>query len=491
MRSYFEKLPFLGRKELPSDYWFEIGNKLYQERGKIPDPLEIRAAAIIKALGLPSGPYSAIEIDPQTKQRVNPERDKIIAEYLTNKPGVQIEKGVVSLDFRDMYPNGLPQKLKEVLDPKTRVIMEIEYEHLEDAKRRFEEIKDRFDADVPIHYFRLPGGVDLFMRGYKHFFKWQEKHGEYLKRINQHARIIAIEGLVHKQFGESLKLRWANKSTQQGHFDVLMKDAVNAGFNGLFTEVDARDVSRVIMDNLLAELFPDLPYDFFENYFNFLRREHPFLADTVSSVKKLRKVLIKQSITEEGILAREKEVFKYGKQYSSYPYLTKEGKTSFEPTFLEFGQTLFSDALAAIKLLLIAKLMADGYLKKGPIVDYEGSAHLSGKSFFIKYPQYAMEVVLRTVNELMAGKVENLPEIYEVFRNPNWQEIIKEITRLVFKKPEEDASKPVEIGPNQRQLLDYPVDYLATYHLNPEIIMPSDEEIEKLRERLKEQDQQQ
>jgi hypothetical protein len=127
MKLHFEK-PSLPQ-ELPSDYWFEIGNKLYQERGKIPDPLEIRAAALIKALDLPSGPYSAIEIDPQTKQRVNPERDRIIAEDLTNKSGVEIEEGVVSLDFRDIYPNGLPQELKEVLDPDTRAIMEIEYDH--------------------------------------------------------------------------------------------------------------------------------------------------------------------------------------------------------------------------------------------------------------------------------------------------------------------------------------------------------------------------
>jgi hypothetical protein len=134
--------------------------------------------------------------------------------------------------------------------------------------------------------------------------------------------------------------------------------------------------------------------------------------------------------------------------------------------------------------------MADGYLEKGPIIDYEGSGHLSSKSFFLKYPQYAMEVVLRTVNELMAGRVENLPQIYEVFRNPNWPEIIKEITRLVFKKPEQNPSKPVEIGPNQRQLLDYPLDYLATYHLNPETIMQSDEELEKVRERLRKQTQQ-
>jgi hypothetical protein len=80
---------------------------------------------------------------------------------------------------------------------------------------------------------------------------------------------------------------------------------------------------------------------------------------------------------------------------------------------------------------------------RGPIIDYEGACHLSSKSFFLKYPQYAMEVVLRTINELMAGKVGDLPEIYEVFRNPKRSEIVKEITRLVFKTPEPDPSKSV------------------------------------------------
>jgi len=477
---------FRKRKELPEDYWFRLGEKLYKESGEIPDPLQIRAQALIKAFNLPSGLYSAIEIDPKTKERINPEKDRIIADYLTNKPGVEIKKGFVSLDFRDIYPDGLPQKLKEVLDSDTRTIMEIEYEHLKNAKRRFEKTKNKYDADRPIHYFRLPGGIDLFMRGYTHSEKWQEKHGEYLKRINQHAGIIAIEGISSKPFGESLDWHWSIKFNQQGHYDVLMKDAVIAGFNGLFTEIDARDKSRIKMDNVFAIFFPNLPFKFFKNYFEFLRREHPFLTDIIGSPKKLRDVLMKQSITAVGIFARQKKVFiKYGKQYYFYPYLTKEGETSFEPTFLEFGQHLFGDALAAIKLLLIAKLMTDGYLPKGPIIDYEGALHLSNKSFFLKYPQYAIEVVLRTINELMAGKVKNLPQIYEVFRNPNWQEIIKEITRLVFKKPENDPSKSVETGPNQRQLLDYPIDFLATYNLDPKTIMPTDKEIKKVIEKLK------
>jgi hypothetical protein len=487
----------------PSEnYWFETLEKIYREAGKIPDPLEIRAQILIDAFGLPSGPYSAIEIDPKTKERINPKKDEIIAKYLTNHPGVEIEKGIISLDFRDMYPDDLPEELKDVLDPNTRAIMEIEYEHLKNAKGKFGETNNKLELDYPIHYFRLPGGIDLFFKGYQHSSEWQEKHGEYLKRINQYAKIIAIEGFVDVTFGKSLELRWASEEHQYGNYDILMKDAVNSGFNGLFTEVDARDSSKVEMDSTNpdlfialilpeARIFPQLPNEFFEYYFQYLQKEHPSLAKIIINSESLERILKSQSMTTRGLVelylnfSRGRDIIYEGKLYSFYPHLTKKGELSFEPTFLELGQTFFSDALAAIKHLLIAKLMVDGYLEKGPIIDYEGANHLSSKTFFLKYPQYAMEVVLRTINELMAGKVENLPQIYEVFRNPNWEEIIKEIVKLVFKKPEKDASKPVEIGPNQRRILNYPVDFLKIYDLDPKKIMPNDKEIKRLIEKLK------
>ncbi len=163
---------------LPKDHWFKIAERLWKKSGEIPDPLQIRASAIVDALGIPSGPYSALsqerhKIDP----KANPEewekikkKDKIIAEYLTNKPGVLIDKetGIVSSDFRDIYPEGLPEKLKKVLDPNTAAIMEAEYKHAEDVRKRFGETEDELEADCTVHYFRLHGGIDLFSRGYVH-----------------------------------------------------------------------------------------------------------------------------------------------------------------------------------------------------------------------------------------------------------------------------------------------------------------------------------
>lgn len=73
----------------------------------------------------------------------------------------------------------------------------------------------------------------------------------------------------------------------------------------------------------------------------------------------------------------------------------------------------------------------------------------------------------------MAGKVENLPQIYEVFQNPNWSEIVKEIVKLVFYKPE--FGELITIEPN----------ILEIYNLDPKKIIPSDEEIQEVQNLIK------
>ncbi|MCD6148351.1 hypothetical protein J7J18_03170, partial [bacterium] len=393
------------------------------------------------------------------------------------------EKGIISSDFRDLYPRGLPRKLKRVLSPEAREIMETEYQHLKEIKK--ERDIPKLLNDCPIHYFRLPGGVDLFMKGYLHNEVWQNKHGEYLKKMNKEAKVICIEGFPKIPFGKSLELRWSNPEFQWGDYDKLMKEAVDEGFIDLFTEIDARDESKIEMDSTetslgLSFLFPDLPDAFFSEFFKFLATQHPKLAEEIGAPEKLKEYLVALSSTDMGVPARRREggrIFRNGKQYWSFPYQTKEGKTSFKPTLFELGQHLFTDALAAIKLHLIARLMTEGKIKKGPIIDYEGVGHLSSKAFFLKHPEYAMEVVLRMINELMAGRVKKgeISEIYDVFRKPNWQEAVKEIAKLVFKKP----------SSNGKELLDEKIDFLETFNLDPEKIVPSDEEIEKIREKIR------
>jgi hypothetical protein len=258
-----------------------------------------------------------------------------------------------------------------------------------------------------------------------------------------------------------------------------MKEAVEEGFDGYFAEIDARfAVSREMNPDLRIDNFPQ---KFFEKYFNYLKKEQPSLVQDIKSPEELKKILIKSSlISYDGIATRTIVIVHQGKRYSAFPYVSKEGQTSFEPTFYELGKMLFSDALAAIKLHLIAELMADGHMEKGLIIDYIGTDHLPSKTFFLKYPQYAMEVVLRTIHELMAEKIKEFPDYYQIFQKPNWEEVVRKIFKLSLMKPEPDKTKPVK----ERKLLNYSINFLKTYNLDPTKIMPSNEEIERIKERL-------
>ena len=474
-------------KSVQEDHWLNIAEKLYQESGEIPDPIQIRSSAIIKALDIPSFETCALEKNER-------EKNKIIAEYLTNKEGVFVgkNKDFVSLDFRDIYPDGLPEKLKQILDPDTLAIMEAEYKQRDYVKKRFGDTRNFLDADCPTNYFRLPGGIDVFMRGYIHCEDWQRHHGHFIAKANKSAQIICLEGYSGRPLGKSLDLYWSSKEHQEGDYDTLMKEAIESGFQGLFTEIDARDRSKIDMDHYKAwnsNRFPNLPLNFFKKYFEFLKKENPSLIKTIDSPEKLKQFLEMQSTTLKGVHGREKDITEQGKIYTKYPYISKKRKTSFKPTYLELGQHLFTDAMSAIKLHLIAKLMADKHIEKGPIIDYQGDGHSFSKSFFLKYPEYAVQIVLRTVNELMAGKIkekDNISEIYKNFENPEWNEIVKEITKLAFKKIENNPEKSVDIGANQKKLIDEPIDFLKTYDINPDEVVPSDKKIEKIRKKIAE-----
>ncbi|MBI3632312.1 MAG: hypothetical protein HY225_02595 [Candidatus Vogelbacteria bacterium] len=98
-----------------------------------------------------------------------------------------------------------------------------------------------------------------------------------------------------------------------------------------------------------------------------------------------------------------------------------------------------------------------------------------------------MEVVLRTVNELMAGRVKkkgDVSGIYNVFENSDWKAIIKEIVKLPFKKVEDDTKKSIDPGSNQRKLIPQNIDFLKIFNIDLGNVMPSDEDIDKIRQKL-------
>lgn len=477
------------QREVPENYWLKIVDRLSQKSGEKLDPLQIRAAALIEALKLPSGPYS-----PRAKSERENRAIETTSHLLLNHPGVPIDRvaKVVSFDFRDIYPKGIPKELEEaleILDPRILKIMEVEYKHERAIHRKYNAAEshgmtmvDPDYIDYPVHFFLLPSAIPLFSRGYGHELHWQDIHGKFLAKENCYAQVICIESYGNIPFGKSLEFAWLNPHRPYG---ILMRKSVKEGFNGLFVQVDPRGASRIRMDyipdlqylwqGIYLMIYPRLRREFYEKYFQFLKREHPNLADKIGSPEELFYALKSLSTSKDGVLGILKETTRHSgsKDYIYFPYYRAKDKSpSSLPTFKELGQYLFSDALAALKLHLIARLMEDGYIKKGPIIDYEGAAHLSSKSFFLHYPQYAMEVVLRTINELMAGNMKGFSDVYEVFENPPWPEIVKEIVKLSFKKVEGE------------ELVDVPIDYLRIYGINPQKVIPSDKEIKEILKRL-------
>ncbi len=485
-----EQFKFQREAQKQEHYWIEIVERLSKERGKVLDPIEIKAIAILTALEIPLGPYSAIELS-RTEESIK--KDRVIAEYITNKPpklievetydGKRIE--IPSFDIRDIYPDGLPSELREVLNEETLNYLEIEYKHQKESKRLTNNMikvnrELSFQMGEPhLHYTRLPGGVDLIMHGYFHDFIWQIINGGHLKENNKYPAIICIETHSKLPYGKTLDAYWNDPHYQLGHYDVLMKEAVEEGFDGLFTEVDPRAAVHIDIDEIIDEL----PDDFFREYFKYLKKNVPTLANKIENesrernidhLKLLKELLSLQSfpkVVEKQISALSLET---GKTYFIVPYITQEGEISLEPTFFELGRLFFADALTAIRLHLIARLMNVGAIKKGLIVDYEGAGHLYSKTFFLNYPLYAMEVVLRMIHYLKEGEIKKIPQVYEIFRNIDNETIIREITKLALRTPSLDRSKLEKVE----------IDVLKILGIDPTKVVPSDEEIKRMRKRF-------
>jgi len=198
-----------------------------------------------------------------------------------------------------------------------------------------------------------------------------------------------------------------------------MRQATDNGFDGYFVEIDPRDETKISMERKdsfhLAEIHP-----FIDKYFEYLKRENPSLIKIIKTPEILSQMFrLYNSLDQARYL---KTLIKDEKLFLVHPYYTKDGERTLDPTFLEMGQMMCSDAVMAIRLLLIGKLMADGHIEKGPIIDYEGSGHIDSKTFFLQYPQYAMEIILRTIGELMAPEIkkeDEIDEINKILDNPD------------------------------------------------------------------------
>ena len=118
--------------------------------------------------------------------------------------------------------------------------------------------------------------------------------------------------------------------------------------------------------------------------------------------------------------------------------------------------------------------MNRGEIEPGILVDFQGSGHLSCKSFFFDNPAYAMEVVLANVHEILAShpEVEDTDDVLEKLANMDsktWQWVFEFIGKIPFAKVAEPTKthNSVERGENQRPISE-PKFYSAIKHMNAE-----------------------
>ncbi len=474
-------------RELEDAFWLSIIEHVSRKDGQDLTPQDVRAHLITKLFNIPQGWTSGIATEEVVQpdgtveqKRTAPELDKLVATHFTNRTVTvgEIDDGqpIISTDFRD-FPDieqtlasfkeqvsQLPSERGGELGVEIYSILEKEYAHLTN-------IDNPDDADVqrdcPIEFAYLPGGVPLFLRGYRHAMKWQETHGTHLAETYKNATYVAIESGGESPIGEGLEFYWSNPLGAHGHYDALMKELVDQGFSGMFMDVDARDEIKVCFEPYFCKeggVQTQLPDIYYKHYYRYLQKENPRLTKKIKTVKNFKKALLNQSrvMPTNAVTSAQKW---YGISQNINDNLT----FSSLPTGNELGQRVFSDAMAALKLHILAQKMNEGIIKKGVIVDFDGAAHISMKNFYLKYPQYAAEVVLRTINEVLAGDVgedmsfedfvnaestsDILNKAIEILNKPEWRDVVAQISRIPMAYVEDDPHKTTAIGPNQKEMI--------------------------------------
>ena len=499
LTSLTERIENSSMEEVESNFWLSIIESISRQPGEKISPREVRAYIITKLFNIPQGQTSGISTEvgsyPGEQKRLYPELDKLVATYFTNKTVVVVKyktgEPIISTDFRD-FPNignALEEFKNEVnqldidsgkkLGIKIYKILKEEYDHLREINRenknKNEKDIDHDDLDRAVEFIYLPGGVPIFLRGYRHNVEWQNKHGKHLASAYSDVDYVGIEGFAQKEIGESLAILWADKEQQGGHYDRLMKDLVAEGFKGLFFEADGRNKSKVIFDSYVDKFENGhqviLPGVFYEHYFMYLQKESPNFAAKMKSPQMLKKFMLAQTTFKPSLIKSNAMVANRGKMYDASFSVSDELTVATLPTGNELGQRAFSDALYALKLHILAQSMNEGEIPKGTIVDFQGANHFAMKSFYLKYPQRAAEVVLTIIYELMAGyvgddlskmeyyvgvnKPKNLEKAMEMLKKPDWLQAIYEIGRISMMEVENDSGKTVEVGEKQKKIKKY------------------------------------
>lgn len=504
----FDRIPKTSKIEYPkipntpisTDHYFKIMNEIFENIGQ-DTPLYEMANKLCNKFGIPSGPTSTLTRSnfdsEQEKELYNKakEDDKTIGTVFLNIPGVYLGMGqnklkekapIVTMDINKILDalekgqEGLEVKFEEFLSAlpeKDRNIIKGERELREQKSKQFNKnrLHEYGEVNQPLIYFRPNSNVSIFLRGYIHNEEWQKNFGtELIDIYAQNSSLISIEGFATFPIGKSLLSYW--QSSNEGDYDVLMREIARKNPDILFGEVDGRNKSKVKIDSDIKFKLLDLPVEFYENYYDYLLKINPKLKESIESPEVLKTLLLLQSTSFPGTTARGFEINSkdVDTKFYSHPSLDNNFKASSHMTGLELGQVMYSDALSSIKLHLLAKLSSDRYLPVNSIADFQGAKHLSGKAFFMQYPQYALMVILTNIHELMAGDAKKLNKnkktalVYsrDIFKNQKWKDVIKEILKLPIFSVEADPEKTVDTGSNQKTLIKKTPNFAKIYGLD-------------------------
>ena len=345
----------------------------------------------------------------------------------------KVEKIKSELESKEMNPE-IKERTFKLLDDALQVYTILEGE-LELKRRGFENDEKglcnaddsrKFLPNTTLEIKYLPGGNIVILRGYQHIQEWQKRFGEGAKpnlaSIYKNVEYVAIEGAADMHYGNSLKVFWSKESI--GSFDRLMKALVKNGFAGQFIELDPRYNGALVqlsfgsgateIQSPLSFEDDELPHYYAQDLFNFVRKINPQLAGPDGRIKTIDEFIkyfhaqrtflggdksdLVERATKEGL-----EFTQNGTIYHNNASIDSRGKTTSYPTGFELGELAFSDALSVIKILILGEAMHKGDINPGILVDFQGTAHTSYKSYFFDNPQYAMKVVLTNLWEVLAS----------------------------------------------------------------------------------------
>lgn len=461
---------------------------------------------------------------PELKQeiRISPQFDQLMAKYFTNPRVIlnQINLGfITSKDPREFEINNqtAQKRLEEYKEKLERIkennqipdylykqgielyqIIKGEFKLKEKSKKWFEELgneekityeNEKTNLQLEVKY--LPGGNIAIIKGISHYpSKWISNVLE-LGEIYKDTRWVAIEGYANRPIGVSLPEFWKDSDRS---YNILMRQLVKNGFQGEFIELDSRNTSKIDLDGFKYSSISSFPRPITPFLYKYLIKTNPKLIKKIGSRDNLQEVLDRQILANSSGWEKITEGTK-GYSKPSTKINSNHFETTTLPEGLEMGQVVFSDALSVIKILLMNKMMNEGKIDKGILVDFQGSHHLYYKSFFFEHPEYAFEIALRMLSEVMAGEID-MEEKTLTKDNPQKNEqaminLLNNLTEKSWKRfieligtiPKIKVNKPgiirrsIEPGLRQRKMSQ-------PEYLNYHRALVDDQEIQKYKEKF-------